>query len=542
MKKTIRKTVFIFFMILMVLSFVNIAGAADRPLRMASGWPAFIDPAVGSDLTACKLLVNIYDTLIFNDSDTGLPGPFVAKSWEVTDEGKTWIFYLNEGINFHDGSELTAEDVKFSMDRITTIGEGYAYLFLDKVASSEVIDKYTISFHLKYPIGPFLGILSRLYILNEDLVLNNIEKPGPYGDLGDYGKQWLNTHDAGSGPYIVKEYLPEESVTLDMNPNYWRSLDPEVPDELIVYNITESTTIKSMLLKRDLEMGYHASSRETLEALDKIEGIDIKRSPQLGEMYFMLNTKKAPTDDVHFRKAMAWGLDYQTIVAKTWYGVTESRGPIPKGMPGYDPTVLEYKQDFGKAQEELQKSKYYQELDKYPVDVYWLDRAPDEEKIALLFMSNMAKLGIKVRPIKVPWAKVVEDSGSIESSPHIVTATTSGDYLEAGSLLETKYKSASAATWEQNEWLLDPELDQRIDDAIRTIDQKERFAEYSELIKYIHEDLCPTICLFDMAFNIPYQSAYMDWPDAKSALLTGYEYYLPNIKIYPEKRKALLDK
>lgn len=542
MKKIIRKTMFIFFMIFMVLSFVNIAGAAERPLRISSGWPAFIDPAVGDDNTACKLLVNIYDSLVFNDRDTGLPGPFVAKSWEVTDEGKTWTFYLNEGINFHDGSELTAEDVKFSMDRLTTIGEGFAFLFTDRVASSEVIDKYTVSFHLNYPVGPFLGMLPRLYILNKDLVLSNIEKPGSYGDMGDYGKQWLTTHDAGSGPYIVKEYLPEESVTLVVNSNFWKPLDPEVPDEMTIYNITESVTIKSMFLKRNLEMGYHDTPKEVLEEMTKIEGVSIGRYQALGETYYMINTKKPPTDDVHFRKAMAWGFDYQTIIDKIAYKAIRSRGPIPKSMPGYDPTVVEYKLDLEKAQEELQKSKYYQELDKYPVDLYWLDRGAGQEKMALLFMSNMAKLGIKVNTIKVPWAKVVADCSRIETSPHITTVLASSDYPEAGGLLAVKYQSASAATYSQNEWLLDPELDQKIDDAIGTIDQKERFAKYSELIHYLNDDLCPTICLYDSVIYVPYQSSYVDWPEPKAALPTGYAFYLPNMKIYPEKREALLDK
>ena len=158
MKKKIEKLFFICTIIGMVLICLSVVGAADRSLRIASGCPVLMGPAVGSDLTSCKLLVNLYDALVFTDKDTGLPVPSIAKSWEVTKEGDQWTFYLNEGIEFHDGTELTAEDVKFSLDRLNTIGEGFAFLFVDRVDSVEVVDKYIARFHLKVGIGPFLGM------------------------------------------------------------------------------------------------------------------------------------------------------------------------------------------------------------------------------------------------------------------------------------------------------------------------------------------------------------------------------------------------
>ena len=536
MKKKIKNLLFIFTIIGMVLICLSVAGAADRLLRISSGWPAWIDPGVGSDNTASKILVNLYDSLVFPDKSTGLPVPLLAKNWDATDDGKSWTFHLNEGVKFHDGTELTAEDVKFSMDRLETMGEGFAFLFLDRVVSTEVVDRYTVTFHLSRPIGPFLSMLSRLYVLNKDLVLKNIIKPGPYGDMGDYGKGWLGTHDAGSGPYMVKEYLPQESTTLVVNPNYWQPISPLAPDEAIFYNVTESETIKSLFANREIEIGYHGYPRETLESMDKMEGVDIKVLPLNSIMYLMLNNKLPPTDDVHIRKAMAWGTDYKTIVEDVWPNVTYSRGPIPKSCPGYDPTVLQYYYDLDKAKEELEKSKYYNELDKYPVTVYWLDRIPDEEKIVLLFMSDMAKLGIKVISVKVPNTKLMNDLSQFETSPHGTTIYIGGDYLEAGALLDTRYKSATAHSHKQNEWLLDSELDERIDDAVGTLDEEERFAKYSEIIKYLNDDLCVSLSLFDMSLSIPYLSAYVDWPTGDNATLIGYDFYLPFIKVYSEKR------
>ena len=541
MKKKIKILLFICFITGTILSFLSVAGAADRPFRMCDGWPCYIDPSRGTDSTSTESVLNLYDSLVIPDVK-GVPQPHIAESWNVSDDKKSWTFHLRTGIKFHDGTELTAEDVKFSMDRLTTIGEGYAYLFTERVLSTEVVDSRTVVFHLNKPCGPFLGMIVRLYILNKDLVMEHIEKPGPYGDMGDYGKEWLNANDAGSGPYMLKEYLPQESVTMAVNPNYWKPLDPNVPDEFAIFNIRDAVTIKTMLVNRELEVGYGGLTIEAVEAMDKIEGIDIAIFPTNSLLYYMMHTKKPPTDDVHFRKALAWGLDYKTIIEKIQPGVTYSVGPVPQICPGFDPTVLQYHQDFDKAREELKKSKYYNELDKYPVTVHWNANQPGQEKITLLFMSNMAELGIKVVSVKTPWMMIEEQSASIERSPNIMTVRVAAEYAEAGAFLMSKYTSETTKTYTQNEWLLDPNLDASIADAIETVDQEERFTKYSKLLHDITEDLCPSIFLYDKTSTIPYQSAYVDWPGGHGigSAVASYEYYGPNIRIYKEKMLDLL--
>ena len=100
------------------------------------------------------------------------------------------------------------------MDRIIEIGEGYGYMFSGKVEKSEAVNDYTVRFTLSEPYGPFLVTLVRLYILNEELVTANVKMDGTYGDNGDYGKEWLLTHDAGSGPYSCREMRLEEYLMM----------------------------------------------------------------------------------------------------------------------------------------------------------------------------------------------------------------------------------------------------------------------------------------------------------------------------------------
>jgi peptide/nickel transport system substrate-binding protein len=240
---------------------------------------------------------------------------------------------------------------------------------------------------------------------------------------------------------------------------------------------------------------------------------------------------------------MAWAFDYETAINHIFVDTTQSRGPIPKIIAGHDPTVFQYHRNLDKAMEELKQSRYYDKLEEYPVNLHWIAEVADEEKLALLFMSNMADIGIKVNPVKTPWVLYVDQTSNIDSSPHIGITYPSSVYSEAGSLLGQVYTSKTAPSQNQNEWLLDPEYDAMFEDALRTIDKDERYAKYSKLQHYI-VDLCPTIYVADMISRHPFQSYYIDWwsTDEPFCPLKGYSFIMRNVKVYPEKRAELLEK
>jgi len=126
-----------------------------RTLNVTFSWPTYIDPAVGSDFSSTSSLCNLYDTLVFPNTGGGVDS-HLAESWQVSGDGLTWTFVLKKGVKFHNGSELTASDVAFSMNRILEIGEGLAYVFLGTVESATALDDYTVEFKLAQPSGLFL--------------------------------------------------------------------------------------------------------------------------------------------------------------------------------------------------------------------------------------------------------------------------------------------------------------------------------------------------------------------------------------------------
>lgn len=520
-------------------------GAAAKPkvLRFTESWPTYIDPAVGSDYSSSVSLANLYDSLVFPNDD-GTVKPWVATKWDISPDGLKYTFTLQKGIKFHNGDELTAEDVVFSMQRILTIGEGYGYLFTTTVDSARAVDPYTVEFTLKKPFGPFVPALVRLYILNKKQVMANIEKTGQgakYGDMGDYGKKWLLTHDAGSGPYMVKEFKLEEYLLAEKFPGYWKPIPADAPDSFKFIGTTEATTVRTLMGKKELEISDQWQTSEALDALSKINGVQVASFYAGSVLNVMLHNRKPPTDDINFRKALAYAIDYDTIVSKLFPGSKQAIGPCSFVLPGHDSSLTPYKRDVAKAKEYLAKSKYAAELDKHPLDLVWVSEVPDEEKIALLIQANAAEIGIKVNVIKQPWGSVVESVGKEDTTPTALIIFVAPHYAEAGSMLESRYHSKSAGTWEQTEWLKDPEIDRMIEDAISTADQEQRFAKYKEVQKKLY-DLCPSLWLFDQAEKHAYWDQYIDWKAAdlakasgKANPVMGYNFYMPDIKVFPDK-------
>jgi peptide/nickel transport system substrate-binding protein len=282
---------------------------------------------------------------------------------------------------------------------------------------------------------------------------------------------------------------------------------------------------------KQLEISDQWQSFEAYEALGKISGVEIDPLPSLTSFYYMINTKKPPTDDVHCRKAMAYAFDYDAAVGLEWPGTKQMVGPVPAIVAGHDPNVLVYKRDLDKAKAELAQCKYANELDKHPVDVNWVAEVPDEEKWALLFQSNMADIGMKVDVVKVPWLSLVENTSKLETSPSIATIYVSADLPEAGLMLKQRYHSSTTGTWQQNEWLQDKQLDAEIDDSLATIKDEERFAKYYKIQEQL-VDIAPSIWIYDQVEKHARRDC-VDWPATRgeTSYVMGYMFFAAGIGV-----------
>lgn len=507
-----------------------------RLLRVGFAWPTYIDPAVGSDYSSSTAFTNLYDPLVF-PTTTGDVKPWVAENWTVSTDGLTWTFTLRDDITFPSGRKLKADDVLFSMERLITIGEGYSYLFSPYVnlTTSSVIDDYTVQFKLDKTFGPFLTTLARLYIVDKEEVMDHIIQGGTYDypPNGDLAREWLLTHDAGSGPYKVKEVLLEDHVYMDRFNDYWAEMKPRSPDEIQMLALAVPTTERTMLLKKELEISSQWLPEEMLDILSKA-GLASGSYPGGDMFYFMMHCNKTPTDDIHVRKALAYAMDYETVVEEIYLDNPLAQCIVPISLAGAAELPM-YRQNLTAATEELQKSKYYitSPSDIPEIEVHWCAEVPAEERVAMLLAESAEDIGLRVKVVKTPWNSMIVEMADQDLSPNIETVFVAAHYAEAGSLLETRYHSKAAATWEQNEWLLNATIDTMIEEALSELNITKRYEKYAELELYLL-DLCPSLFLFDHLVKHSYQP-YVVWPSVlgESIPVMGYNIDGRTIEVIP---------
>ncbi len=530
-KKLLVPLVLLAAVFLLSATFASAAGA--RVLRVTFAWPDTIDPALGNDYASSSSLVNLYDTLIFPNAKGGVD-PWLASSWNVSGNGRTYTFHLRRDARFHDGTPVRAGDVVYSYERLKTIGRGFAYLVTPNIIDVRAPNPSTVEVTLKEPSALFLPGLVRLYVAEASLVKKNTKAQGPYGANGDYGTAWLQTHDAGSGPYMVKEFPLEQYLLMARNTRWWGKFNANAPDEVRFIGTTEGVTVRTLMQNKQLEITDQWQSFEAYQALEKIDGVKVAALPSMTSFYYMVNTKKAPTDDLHFRLAMEYAFDYDAAVGLEWPGTKQMVGPVPASLAGHDANVTVYHRDLDKAKAELAQSKYAGQLDQNHVVVQWVSEVPDEEKYALLFQSNMADIGIKVDVVKVPWLSLVQNTSKLESSPNIATIYVSSDLPEAGLMLKQRYSSSTAGTWQQNEWLQDPNLDAQITDALGTLNEAARFSKYDKIQEELAA-LAPSIWIYDQIEKHAYRTN-IDWPAARgeTSLIQGYAFFAADIGVNGE--------
>lgn len=464
------------------------ATAQGSVLRLSQSSGGVIDPGTSADCTSCIAYANLYDSLVYPDMDN-IPTASLAESWEASEDGLTWTFVLKQGVKFHDGSELKASDVVFSAERLLTMGEGFAYLFTDYLDSCEAVDDYTVVFHLKESFAPFLSILPRLYILNEDLVMANLAE-GSYGEFGDYGKAFLAENDAGSGAYYLTEMRTQDRICMAKFDDYFLEWDAAAPEEVEIIMNTETATIRTMMNTGELQISDQWQTNEAFAALDEIDGVEVGSFTNGQILYLMMNTKKQPTDDVHVRRALAYMIDYEQVCNILFPGYLKASSQVPEGVFGHSTDGYNYTYDLAKAEEELKQSPYYDALvsGELPIEIEWISDVPDEEKLALLLQATASMLGVNVKVTKVPWATHVDNCGSVDTTPNTSTCFVSSEYPEAGADLYQRFHSDTSGTWQQTEWLQDEALDGEIKAALTTMDDEARAKAYMELQKKAAEE------------------------------------------------------
>lgn len=503
-------------------------------VRISADSTPVLDPAIGIGNASSISFVNLYDTLVFPTAE-GVK-PWIAESWDVSEDGTEYTFHLKQGVKFHDGSELLASDVKFSMDRMITIGEGFAYLYSGTVVGVTAEDDYTVTFKLNRSFGPFASTLARLYILNEDIVMANLAD-GSYGDYGDYGRDYLITHSAGSGPYMAKELVQQDYFLGTKFADWHAGWEEGAPEEFKIIYGTEPSTIRTLMANQQLEITDPWQSSENLKSLEKMDGVSLGKYTTRLVQNIYYNTTVAPTDDLKFRKALSHLFDYQMLVDQVFVDSKTVSSPVSNYTAGHI-DVDAYDFDLEKAKELLAQSKYADSYSDMTIEFLVNSDIQDLEKVALAFQATAAQVGLHVEIVKAPWVTMQERISSPESAPNLTSINSAPQYNEAGATLESAFHSKTAGSYENATWYLSDELDARIEDALATTDKDERFQKYADIQEFVVNEVCPSTYIADLTERVAYQDTYLEWNVSEATMkgeiepyLMGYPFFVPDMKI-----------
>ncbi len=432
-----------------------------------------IDPAKISDYTDYMAAVNLYDALVGVDGKGQLT-PKLATSWDVSPDAKEVVYHLRPDAHFSDGTPVTAADVVYTFDRLLRINQGPANLFADvlKPGSVTAVDDHTVKFTLAKTFAPFLTTVPSVFILNSKVVEANKGT--------DDGQTYLSTNVAGAGGYLLKSWDRGSQMTIARDPKYyggWR----ENPIDTVHWVITnDESTVKSMAASGELTMSSQFQGPETYDSLKQMDRLTVVSASTASAFYLKLNTKKAPTDDIHVRRAIACAVDYETIQSQINPG-GPLNGPLPEIFADAVATDLpKPKLDLDCAKDEMAKSAYAGKTD-IPITLQYVSGTKFEEDIALLMQSTLEPLGFKVTAQPDPWNRVTDLATKLDTSPNMSEIFFEATYPSPDSMFFTQYHSKAAGTWASLEWLQNPEIDALIEKARATGDVAAQSAIYKDL-------------------------------------------------------------
>lgn len=447
-----------------------------------------VDPAKAVDESSLHAVINTYDPLVRPESqkDSMMPGPSVAESWTVSPDGTTYTFKIQSGITFHDGSPLTAEDVVYSMQRMLAIKKGFYWLWAGVLDPSSVTapDANTVVFKLSKPFSPFLATLTQLFIVNKHLLDAN-QQAGDFGANGDYGQKYLESHDAGSGPYELSQYNPAAGMTLTRFADYWRGWKPGQIDTVDYKVVLEEATIKTLLSSGQADMIDQWRTPQTYKELAKAKGVTVNEQPSAQLFHIEMDTQRAPLDNLDVRKAITSAMDYQTADNDILQGAAQAIGPVPiKAWEGYGVSKDElakyginpYKFDLEAAKQDLAQSGY--KPGQIELTMVYPSGTPLERQVGLLLQSNLAKIGIKLNLKEEPWATIVADSAKAETDPDMAGIYDTLKYPHPDSHLYGMYTPEALGSYRTISRFTDPKVTQLLTEARATTDQQKQLDLY----------------------------------------------------------------
>lgn len=440
-----------------------------------------LDPHVRYDWSTRMMQQAVYDALFKYEGDPAEITPWLAESWETSEDGLTWTFKLVEDATFHNGDPVNAEAVRYSFERGLVLNMGVAWMltdFLDPEGIT-VVDEYTVQFQLNKPYAPFMSFLPWWYIVNPSEVEENTVD-------GDYGRAWLTENSAGSGPFQMGRWQANVLYELIADADYWRGWPQgdNRPAGVIYRIIREPSAQRASLQRGEVDIVEGLTSDDYTQ-IANVPGVVIQ--DHLGSTTFGIkfNTQLGPTADINLRKAIAYALDYDALIQIYNGAASLQTSSFPNSMQGHVDVPGIPRQDLDKAKAYLAQSEYPEGGITLPyIHVAGLEEA---RRIGLVLLDNLQQLNITVELRPEQWPNMVAAGASVETSPAMTSVFVTPVSTDPDSVAY-QYHPNSHGQYFSMHYYDNPNVTEMIDQARASTDWDERSTLYEAIQVQIVED------------------------------------------------------
>jgi ABC-type transport system substrate-binding protein len=380
---------------------------------------ATLDPAVGYDWQNWSMINALFSRLVDYKPGTTELGPALADSYDVSDDGKVYTFKLHPGVKFTNSREVTAADVKWSIERAVnpkTQGPGAGFFHsivgadkmtagtADTLEGITAVDDHTVKFTLSQPDATFLNVLA----LNFASV---VPKEAVEAANGDFGK-----HPVGSGAFTLKEWTIGQRLVFQKNPDYFVKDRPHV-DSFTVEVGQEPLVALLRLQKGEVDIagdGIPPAKYLEMKKSAEFEGMIVDRQ-QLETSYVTLNTQVKPFDNAKVRQAVNMAINKDRIVRIINGRATPASQVLPPLMPGFDQNYKGYAYDPEKAKALLAEAGL---KDGFSTQIYTSNTDP-QPRITQAIQQDLAAIGVKAEIKAVANPNVIAAGGTQGQAPMV---------------------------------------------------------------------------------------------------------------------------
>ncbi len=378
-----------------------------------------LDPAIGYDWQNWSMIKSLFDGLMDYAPGTTDLVPDLAESYTLSDDGLTYTFKLRDGVTFHNGRPLTAEDIAYSINRVVrpetqSPGAGFFGMIegFDAVASGaaqelsgiRIVDPRTIEFKLSAPNATFLHVMAI-----------NFAHAVPREEVERYGQDF-GKHPVGTGAFKLEEWTLGQRVVFARNENYYRQGLPRL--DRIVFEVGQEPLVALLRLQRgevDI-LGDGIPPAKFLEVMESPEWRDnVVEGGQLHTGYVTMNVNVPPFDNKLVRQAVNHAINKDRVIRIINGRAVPANQPLPPAMPGYDPDFEGYPYDPEKAKSLLAEAGL---ADGFTTELFAMNTDPNP-RIAQAIQQDLAAVGIKAELKTLAQANVIAAGGEPTGAPMI---------------------------------------------------------------------------------------------------------------------------